>query len=70
LEKKNIEATERCIKQRERKKQEKLDKELKQQKNKTAYQAWCEKARSRPQTSQNSYGYCAGKLRGSEYCVY
>jgi len=65
LEKKNIEATERCIKERERKRQEKLEKEEKQQKNEAAYRAWCEKARNRPRTAPNSFGYCAGKLRGS-----
>jgi len=65
LEEKNKEAAERCMKERERKHQEKLEKALKQQKNEAAYEAWCEKARSRPRTAQNSYGYCAGKLRGS-----
>lgn len=65
MEKKNIEATERLIKESERKRKDKLEKETKQQKNEAAYKAWCAKARNRPRTAPNSFGYCAGKLRGS-----
>lgn len=65
MEKKNIEATERFVKERERKRMEKSEKETKQQKNEAAYKTWCEKARNRPRTAPNSFGYCAGKLRGS-----
>ena len=60
-----MEHTERCIKERERKQQETMEKEMKQQKNEAAYKAWCDKARNRPRTAPNSYGYCAGRLRGS-----
>jgi len=62
---KNVEAAQRSIREKERKRQEQLDKEIKQQKNEAAYEAWCEKARNRPRTAPNSYGYCAGRLRGS-----
>jgi len=65
LEKKNTEATERCVEERERKRKEKLEKKTKQQKNEAAYNAWCEKAKNRPRTAPNSFGYCAGNLRGS-----
>jgi len=64
LEKKNIETTERAVKERERKREEKLNKALKQEKNEAAFKAWCEKARNRPRTARNSYGYCAGQLKG------
>ena len=62
---KNLEATERRIEKRETKQRQKCEKDLKQQKNEAAYRAWCEKARNRPRTAPNSFGYCAGKLRGS-----
>jgi len=69
LEKKNRQTKERCMKEKERKRQEKLEKELKQQKNEAAYQEWCEKAKNRPRTAPNSFGYSSGKLRGSYNCM-
>ena len=68
MEKKAVAEIERKLKEKELKGREKREKAEKVEKNEKAFQDWCEKAKNRPKTAPNSYGFSAGKLKG-DYCI-
>ena len=48
---------------------EEHERRAKLEKCKAAVEQWMVKAKTRPRTAPNSYGYCSGKLTGSYFSV-
>jgi len=64
LEKKAAKDAELKRLEKQRKDEEAREKKEKEDKCKKAVEKWMAEAKERPRTAPNSFGYCAGKLRG------